>query len=59
MLLRVRHHVNAINQGRVPDNYINPDELSLIQRTMLKEAFKAIDQLQGELETHFGLRKVI
>jgi CBS domain-containing protein len=59
MLLRLRHHANVINQGKNPDNFINPDELSLIQRTMLKEAFKAIDQLQDELETHFGLIKVI
>jgi CBS domain-containing protein len=59
MLLRLRHHATAINQGEDPDNFINPVELSLIQRTMLKEAFKAIDQLQDELETHFGLMKVI
>ena len=59
MLLRLRHHAKVINQGKKPDNFINPDELSLIQRTMLKEAFKAIDQLQDELETHFGLIKVI
>ena len=59
MLLRLRHHATAINQGEDPDNFINPVELSLIQRTMLKEAFKAIDQLQDELETHFGLIKVI
>jgi CBS domain-containing protein len=59
MLMRVRHHVMEMNEGREPGNYVNPDELSLIQRAMLKEAFKAIDQLQGHLETHFGLRKVI
>ncbi|HXX35626.1 MAG TPA: putative nucleotidyltransferase substrate binding domain-containing protein [Thermodesulfobacteriota bacterium] len=59
MLLRLRHHATAINQGKNPDNFINPAELSLIQRTMLKEAFKAIDQLQDELETHFGLLKVM
>jgi CBS domain-containing protein len=52
MLIRIRHHVSAIARGGEPDNYINPAKLSIIQRTMLKEAFKAIDKLQHVL----GLR---
>jgi CBS domain-containing protein len=56
MLVRVRHHVAAINQGREPDNYINPEELSIIQRTMLKEAFKAIDRLQKFLTVRYELK---
>ncbi len=56
MLTRVRHHVHVLSQGGVPDNYIDPDELSIIQRTMLKEAFKAIDKLQGLLEFRFDLK---
>jgi CBS domain-containing protein len=55
MLTRVRHHVNILRQGGVPDNYVNPDELSIIQRTMLKEAFKTIDRLQGLLELRYGV----
>jgi CBS domain-containing protein len=53
MLTRVRHHVNILRRGGDPDNYVNPDELSIIQRTMLKEAFKAIDRLQGLLELRY------
>lgn len=56
MLMRVRHHVNVLSRGGVPDNYINPDELSIIQRTMLKEAFKAIDKLQGLLEVRYAVK---
>jgi CBS domain-containing protein len=55
MLTRVRHHVNILRQGGVPDNYVNPDELSIIQRTMLKEAFKTIDRLQGLLELRYSV----
>ena len=55
MLIRVRHHVNALRQGGIPDNYVNPDELSIIQRTMLKEAFKSIDRLQRLLELHYSI----
>ena len=56
MLIRVRHHVNVLRQGGVPDNYVNPDELSIIQRTMLKEAFKTIDKLQGLLELRYDIK---
>ena len=56
MLVRVRHHVNVIHQGREPDNYVNPDELSIIQRAMLKEAFKTIDKLQRVLELRYDLK---
>jgi len=56
MLTRVRHHVDVLRQGGVPDNYVNPDELSIIQRTMLKEAFKTIDRLQGLLELRYDIK---
>jgi CBS domain-containing protein len=56
MLIRVRHHVNVLRQGGIPDNYVNPDELSIIQRTMLKEAFKTIDRLQGLLELRYDIK---
>ena len=56
MLVRIRHHISVISQGGEPDNYINPDALSIIQRTMLKEAFKAIDRLQGLLELRYDIR---
>lgn len=28
-----------------PYNYVNPEDLTIIQRTALKEAFKTIDKL--------------
>lgn len=55
MLLRFRHSVGLIKQGKEPDNYINPSELSMIQRTLLKMAFKTIDELQDLLEIRYGL----
>ncbi len=56
MLARVRHHVHVLSQGGVPDNHIDPEELSIIQRTMLKEAFKTIDRLQGLLELRYDIK---
>jgi CBS domain-containing protein len=55
MLARVRHHVNVINRGGEPDNYVNPEDLSIIQRTMLKETFKAIDKLQRMIGLRYNL----
>ena len=55
MLVRIRHHVTVINRGGEPDNYVNPEELSIIQRTMLKEAFKAIDRMQRMLQLRYNI----
>ncbi|HSO71434.1 MAG TPA: DUF294 nucleotidyltransferase-like domain-containing protein, partial [Thermodesulfobacteriota bacterium] len=55
MLLRLRNHLDQMNQGKELDNYINPSGLSLIQRSVLKTAFKSIAQLQRRLETRYGL----
>ncbi|MFH0730367.1 MAG: DUF294 nucleotidyltransferase-like domain-containing protein [Pseudomonadota bacterium] len=55
MLLRLRNHLDQLNQGKELDNYINPDELSLIQRSVLKTAFKSIEQLQGRIEIRYGI----
>jgi CBS domain-containing protein len=56
MLVRIRHHVSVINRGGVPDNYVNPADLSIIQRTMLKEAFKTIDKMQRKLELRYEIK---
>ncbi len=56
MLVRIRHHVSVINRGGEADNYVNPAELSIIQRTMLKEAFKTIDKLQRKLELRYEIK---
>ena len=55
MLLRLRNNLDQMNQGQELDNYIDPSGLSLIQRSVLKIAFKSIAQLQSRLETRYGL----
>jgi CBS domain-containing protein len=55
MLVRVRHHLKQMNQGKPLDNYIQPSELSMIQRSMLKISFKTIERLQSQIEIRFGL----
>ncbi len=54
MQQRFARQVQAvINEKTEPDNYINPQKLTRIEQTMLKEIFARIDTLQKEIS--FGL----
>jgi CBS domain-containing protein len=55
LLLQLRNHLGQLNNGQQPDNYLNPSELSLIQRSVLKTTFKAIEQLQSRIEIRYGI----
>ncbi len=54
MHLRFTHQVATVIQDRKkPDNYISPGKLSRIEVTMLKEAFKCIENFQAKLRFEF------
>ena len=44
---------NIMDEGTEPDNYINPDNLSHLDRHMLKEIFKTIENFQQKLNMEF------
>ena len=46
MLLRVQHQYEQIKAGVQPDNFINPDRLSSLEKKTLREAFHLISRLQ-------------
>ncbi len=46
MLLRIQHQYEQIEAGIKPDNFINPKNLSNLQRKTIKEAFKLISKIQ-------------
>ncbi|MBI5100390.1 MAG: cyclic nucleotide-binding/CBS domain-containing protein [Nitrospirae bacterium] len=46
MLLRVHHRFEMIKDGREPDNFINPNRLSTLEKKTIKEAFHLIGKLQ-------------
>ena len=46
MLLRIRHQYEQMEDGRAPDNFIDPGELSNLERKKIKEAFKLISKIQ-------------
>lgn len=49
MLLRIHHQFEQIESGKSPDNFINPNKLSNLERRTLKEAFHLISRLQDTL----------
>ncbi len=54
MQLRLARQVSAIlDEGRPPDNYINPRELSGIEQRLLKEIFSRIGGLQTRMSFDF------
>jgi CBS domain-containing protein len=54
MKLRFRRQItNIMDEGTPPDNYINPSNLSHLDRHMLKEIFKNIESFQQKLNMEF------
>ncbi len=48
-LLRLRHQHAQQRKGLEPDNYLDPDTLSVLDRRILKEAFRQARKLQARL----------
>ncbi len=53
MQLRVIHQLGQIEDGNVPDNFINPAHLSDLEKRMLRDAFGVIERIQSVLESMF------
>ncbi|MCG8565614.1 MAG: DUF294 nucleotidyltransferase-like domain-containing protein [Desulfobacterales bacterium] len=54
MKLRFRRQITAVtDEGRSPDNDINPDNLSHLDRHRLREVFKLIEKFQQKLGIEF------
>lgn len=53
LTVRIRHQVEDIESGLVPDNTIEPDKLSSFERRNLKEAFNVISNAQRFLKYRY------
>ncbi len=51
MQLRLVHQLQMMEAGKTPDNYIDPGELSDLEKQTLKEAFAVISRIQGYIKT--------
>ncbi|MGA2320714.1 MAG: putative nucleotidyltransferase substrate binding domain-containing protein [Solirubrobacteraceae bacterium] len=56
--LRMEHQVEQLRAGLEPDGYLNPDDLSALTRSHLKEAFRAVASVQKSIaaELKLGVR---
>jgi CBS domain-containing protein len=52
-LLRLECQLRQVRDGQQPSNYIAPDTLTNLQRSLLKEAFRATARAQALLEEKF------
>lgn len=57
--LRLQQQRLAMKQGREPSNYISPDQLELLDRNSLKDAFAIIADIQEAAELRFSARGVL
>ncbi len=55
MLLRMRHQYEQVLQGNVPDNFIDPESLSNLEKKLLKDTFQLISKLQDILIERYKL----
>lgn len=46
MLMRIQNQFAQIEAGREPDNFINPDTLSNLEKRTIKESFRLISKMQ-------------
>jgi CBS domain-containing protein len=56
--LRMAHQIGQLQAGIAPDNHVDPNALSELTRSHLKEAFRAIASVQNRIanELSLGLR---
>ncbi len=51
MQIRFKHQLNRIGDGEEPDNFIYMDELSYMEKTVLKKVVSQVDDIQKKLHS--------
>ena len=52
-IIRARHQAQSVEQGIGPNNHVNPDVLSSMERRALKDAFKVLSTAQNFLKFRY------
>ncbi|MFC7047805.1 putative nucleotidyltransferase substrate binding domain-containing protein [Emcibacter nanhaiensis] len=52
--VRFRHQARQIKRGDKADNYVNPEELSALEREHLRDAFEIVRRAQDRLSRDYG-----
>jgi CBS domain-containing protein len=58
MTVLVHNQLERVESGRQPDSFINPEELSNLERKSLKESFMLITELYETLERNFHIGRL-
>ncbi len=53
--LRMEHQVEQLRAGAEPDDHLNPNDLSALARSHLKEAFRAVASVQKHISAELNL----
>lgn len=56
MQVRLVHQLRMLEDGQQPDNHINPQDLSDLERQTLKESFAVISRMQDSIRQLFQIR---
>ncbi len=51
--LRLKGQIEKLREGKPPDNYINPEKLSKLERDLLKDTLKIVEEFQGFIERRY------
>ncbi|MCK9337037.1 MAG: DUF294 nucleotidyltransferase-like domain-containing protein [Arcobacteraceae bacterium] len=58
LTLRLKNRLTKLDMGLVPNNCINPNELSTMDKDMLKDTFKIVNKFKKFLTYHYKLNYV-
>ncbi|MCB1907489.1 MAG: cyclic nucleotide-binding/CBS domain-containing protein [Rhodocyclaceae bacterium] len=53
-LLRIRHQVEQIREGQPPDNFVDPERLTSLERKHLKDVFAVVGDMQRTLAVRYS-----
>ena len=54
--LRLEHQVSQLRAGQQPDDHLDPQELSVLMRAQLREAFRAVAAIQKRVHAELSVR---
>jgi len=53
-MVRIRHQTEQIDQGLVPNNHVNPEHLSSLERRNLRDAFHVVSRQQEYIKFRYA-----
>ncbi|NPA33086.1 MAG: cyclic nucleotide-binding/CBS domain-containing protein, partial [Aquificae bacterium] len=51
--VRLKSQIEKLSRGEEPDNYVKPENLTKLERDLLKDAFRVVEEFQSFIERRF------